>query len=89
MNAIEAKEKAKSNLPKFVDSYVKKAVVSINNNIKTSVDCGQFSTRTTLALPEIVKEAVIQELETHYQDLGYEVVSHGLVNFKIIDISWA
>lgn len=88
MKVAEARAKSLSNVPKFVDIHVGIAITGINNSIKEAVNVGHFTTRKTLALPNLVENDVIKTLETHYQELGYEVAIHSYFNCKLIQVSW-
>lgn len=88
MNAAEARAKSSSNGPKLVDVFLAKAVTDINIAIKEAVNVGHFTTIKTLSLPIKLENEVIDRLETHYQELGYEVTIHYLFDEKLIQISW-
>ncbi|WP_191556583.1 hypothetical protein [Metabacillus idriensis] len=88
MNAKQAREKAKSNTPQLIEAIVQSSKNDITHAINVAVNVGHYSTRKTFALPKSAEDNVIQQLEKHFTNLGYEIKIYDFFNEKVFHISW-
>ncbi|MED3650637.1 hypothetical protein [Heyndrickxia sporothermodurans] len=88
MNAAEARKLSEQNSSKLIESCFKKSVNNIDDLIKATSKIGEFSVRSNLTFSSNIRDAIINRLVVHYQDLGYHVEVNSLPLSKSISISW-
>jgi hypothetical protein len=89
MNAIEARKMSNDNLPKLVEANVLDAKNAINLQIAGAVKGGKFSTGLPIKFPVKIQKDVIDQLITHFENLGYKVQVSNSFTTKWLSVSWA
>jgi hypothetical protein len=88
MNATEARKISNENLPKLVEANVLAVKTMINQQINSAAKSGEFSARLPINLPFLIQNDVLEQLVSHYKNLGYKVHIHNLFISKMFQVSW-
>ncbi|WLR53589.1 hypothetical protein LC048_13760 [Mesobacillus subterraneus] len=87
-NAAEARKLSNDNAPKLVDKLFNEAVTKLDEKIKISAANGNYNANLIINSSKDIMDKVIQRLESHYQNEGYEVKVRGLWLEKMFMVSW-
>ncbi|MES1047205.1 hypothetical protein FOA22_22385 [Heyndrickxia oleronia] len=88
MNAAEARACSDINVSKLIKKKFGEAVSEINTLIKNATKIGEFSINLRLILPTVVKNEVIEQLVSHYRELGYKIGTSELSYSTLFMVSW-